>query len=317
MSRQITLLLLLGITCGCTSLDEQTSEPETIAETPAATAVRCLCLWQEGEADDPDGRQSRGFAGQVYFFDASDASPIVVRGDLRVFVFDDIGTEEQQARPIEQFDLVNNSLQGFLTTTQIGPAYQIFVPYSRPGRHEANCSLRLRLTQPDGSRIFSEMVQINLAGTRREDRVVQANAHDLPAAEEIRQKIRLKSETIGTRQDGNIFLTSGTQSEDGTDKTPATNRANAHQNRLREILQEVKREKQIEQQPEVDVRISARELFEGQPEQETVTSTPEPTEDAEAEAEKSPDIEILTLSRPLTREAPSLSEAEQAGSARP
>ncbi len=293
MSRQTTLLLLLGITSGCTSLDEQIVEPEVIAETPAATAIRCLCLWQEGEADDSDGRQSRGFAGQVYFFDASDASPVVVRGDLRVFVFDDIGTEEEQARPIAEFDLINNSLQGFLTTTQIGPAYQIFVPYPRPGRLEANCSLRLRLTQPDGSRVFSEMVQINLTGTKREDRVLPADARGLPVAEEIRQTIRPKSETIGTREDGKVSLTSGTQ------PTEHTTRADARKNRLREILEEVKREKQIEPQPEVDVQISARELFEGVPDEPIAASEPDPVPDAQPE--ESPDVEIQTLSRPLAR----------------
>jgi hypothetical protein len=312
MSRQITLLLVLSITCGCTSLDEQAAEPEAIVETPAATAVRCLCLWQEGEADDHEGRQSRGFAGQVYFFDASDASPIVVRGDLRVFVFDDVGTEEEQARPIEEFDLVSNSLQGFLTTSQIGPAYQIYVPYPRVGRHEANCSLRLRLTQPDGSRVFSEMVQIHLAGTKREDRVQQANAHDLPAAEEIRQKIRLKSETIGTRQDGQVFQASGTQSEDGN---ASARHADTHQNRLREILDEVKREKQLEQPAVVDVNISARELFEGQPEQQTATSTPDPIPDTTTD--ELPEVRIQTLSRPLTRKPSSQSDTEPVESDQP
>lgn len=320
MTRYIASLVVISLCCGCASLgQQQTAEPELIHETSASRAVRCLCLWQVGEAEDSGGRHSRGFVGQVHFFNGTDASPVAVAGDVRVFVFDDIGTDEEQTRPIHQFDLPSNAFQGFLKSTQIGPGYQIFVPYPRPGRHEANCSLRLRLTRPDGSRLFSEMVQINLAGTERASKVADANARDLPLAEELPQKLRLKSETLGVRQDGNVMLTSGVQPEHRGRSLENAARFASTQDKLRDIFQHEEPRPRTVQHATPDRRISARALFEGEPDPSVVPHTPASnpfTDSGPIYAQPVP-VEIRMLSRPLSREPERRFEAESIQSVTP
>ena len=106
MFRVINSVTLIVCTAGgCASFGPQDSSPPVAFETDAARAVRCLCLWSEGEATSADGRSTRGFAGQIYFFTADGASPVAVEGDVRVFLFDDIGTPKEQARPVDRLDI--------------------------------------------------------------------------------------------------------------------------------------------------------------------------------------------------------------------
>jgi len=315
MPRYLTCVLLLSSLCGCATINAITGRPTIERETARNRAVTCLCLWEEGKGQDAEGHSARGFVGQIYFFNARAPSPVAVDGDVRIFLFDDAGPEDDQTQPLHQYDYVNGAWDAFLSESEIGTGYSVFVPYPRKGHDKASCSLRLRLTRTDDSRVFSDMAQVSLGGTRVQETPDGSVADLGKTVSELPQKLRLKSETIGTREDGNVYLASGTSSEDRSEQTPATNGTGIREDRLREILEELKRERQVDQTPEVDLRVSARELFEGQPEEQTATSSPDPTPDATGEEES--DIEIMTLSRPLTREASSQSEAEPVGSARP
>jgi len=315
MSRHVAAVLFLSSVCGCATISQLTGHPAIPHETKGKPAVKCLCLWEEGTGNDARGVSSRGFVGQIYFFCSNDPSPVVVDGDVRIFLFDDAGSDEEQSRPQHQFDYVNGAWNAFQVQTEFGVGYSVFVPYPENGNQQASCSLRLRLSRPDNSRLFSEMAVVSIGRPSHGQRSHDGSADAVAAAEELPQKVQLKSETIGMRQDGKVFLASGTQSEDSTGNAPATNRAAARQNRLREILDEVKREKQLEQPAVVDVNISARELFEGQPEQQTATSTPDPIPDTTTD--ELPEVRIQTLSRPLTRKPSSQSDTEPVESDQP
>ncbi len=162
----IALLTLTG--CTTTSLFSKFTPkqkfPKATAENPA---VRCLCLWEPAEGTGVDNLPARGMSGQIFFFTRAGASAVEVDGDVRIYLFDDQGSAEAQAQPLHQFDFMAGTWKAHLTSTQFGPAYQLFVPYSRKGRHQAELALRVRLTPPNGTPLYSDIANVVLPGHER------------------------------------------------------------------------------------------------------------------------------------------------------
>ncbi len=128
-------------------------------------AVQIVCLWQPAEGQGLDNLPTRGFAGQMFFLTQDSPTPVEVDGEVRVYLFDDQGTLEEQATPLHQFDFVDGAWRGYLKKTAWGPTYQVFIPYVRKGTHETKCALRVRLTPKSGPTVVSETASITLLGT--------------------------------------------------------------------------------------------------------------------------------------------------------
>lgn len=159
------VLLYLMMSCmGCQLMNgmKLASFPEASVEHPV---VEIICVWQPGEGTGMDGLPCRGFAGQILFFAMGEKAPVKVDGKIRIYVFDDQGTEAEQELPIHQFDFDATAFNNFLTSTNMGAAYQLFVPYTRKGTHGATCTLRVRYTPDEGASVYSKMATIILPGT--------------------------------------------------------------------------------------------------------------------------------------------------------
>lgn len=138
--------------------------------TAANPVVEVVCLWQPGEGNDPDGIPCKGFMGQIMFLSRKSSQPVEVDGNVRIYLFDDQGTLEEQAKPLREFDFSPGSWGIHLTQTSYGPTYTVFIPYVRRGVSNAACSLRLRYTPKDpktGDRIFSEFTNMHLNGPKK------------------------------------------------------------------------------------------------------------------------------------------------------
>lgn len=126
-----------------------------------------VSIWQPGEGTDGQGKNCRGFVGQIHFFTAKEAAPVVADGTIRVYLFDDQGTPEEQVKPIHQYDFSPEAWQTHMAKGKLGPTYTAFIPYPRKGSHEARCSLRVRyIPKHGGAPYFSEMVNLVLPGTK-------------------------------------------------------------------------------------------------------------------------------------------------------
>lgn len=174
------LVLVLAVVSGCQSFNGSVlslfqSKPDVRWSDRENAAVRCLCLWQPAEGTW-ENHPCRGFGGQIFFLDRNGAKPVAVNGDVRIHVFDDQGPLDQQAKPIHSFDFTNGAWNGFLVKTQFGPAYNIFIPYTRSGAAAAECSIRVRLSGDDIPTVFSEMAYVPLEGTKAEDTTPNAAA---------------------------------------------------------------------------------------------------------------------------------------------
>lgn len=128
--------------------------------------VEIMAVWQPGEGRDTKGLPSRGFAGQLFFFKQGNPSPSEITGDVKIYVFDDQGTEEEIAKPIHVYEFKEGAWNAYLTKTNIGQAYQIFIPYPRKGDHRAICSLRIKHIAPSGEILLSDPADIVLAGRK-------------------------------------------------------------------------------------------------------------------------------------------------------
>jgi hypothetical protein len=139
-------------------------------EAPNNPVVQLIPVWTEAEGPGVDNQMvTRGFGGQIYFITEQRGLPSEVKGSVRIYLFDDQGTEAEQTKPIYQFDFDADAWQLHAMKTKLGPAYSVFIPYTRKGRNLANCALRIRYTPPTGAAIFSQMATLTLGGTKRAD----------------------------------------------------------------------------------------------------------------------------------------------------
>jgi hypothetical protein len=210
--------------------------PKATAGDPA---VQILCLWQQAEGRDPDGYPCKGFSGQILFLSNKAATPVQIDGEVRIYLFDDQGTEEEQTKPIRQFDFDRGSWAIHLADSSLGPTYSVFVPYVRRGVKEANCALRLRLKPKVGPTIFSDLSNMPLNGNKKpltgpEAKPLSPEEVDHDAADALSQKLH-RTTTISMGPNPKT-----TESVPVAKKTPDSNRVTqaSHQVGSNEIPKE-------------------------------------------------------------------------------
>jgi hypothetical protein len=150
---------------GCASLQLINMKGDKIAMADAEhPAIEVLAVWQAAEGPGLGGIPTRGFAGQIFFFTQDRAQPVAVDGKVRIYVFDDHGTVQDQVKPLRQFDFERQSWAAHLQNSKLGPTYGVFIPYPRDDYHQAVCSLRIRFTPLKGRPLFSASSTIVLPG---------------------------------------------------------------------------------------------------------------------------------------------------------
>lgn len=161
LPRCLVCVLALGL-AGCGSLDLNLGS----SDRDVRQIKEIVCLWEPADGVGLDGLPTRGFAGQLLFFKAGESTPSRVDGDVRIYVFDNQGTVDEQSRPLHQFDFPAAAWKTFARETNLGPAYQIFVPYTRKGRHAADCAVRVRFTAEEQLPVYSKLASVSLPGRR-------------------------------------------------------------------------------------------------------------------------------------------------------
>ncbi len=168
--RYLMIVLLSVLLTGCASIDLTNWDWKTKHKfaTPKKPVYEIVALWEPSEGKGVDGMPTRGFAGQLLFFQHNNPSPVYVKGDVMIHLFDDQGDIKDQTKPIHQYKFEEGAWQVHAVESTLGPGYQVFIPYVRKGRDQAECALRVQLTQPGTSDIYSRMVSVKLEGTTPE-----------------------------------------------------------------------------------------------------------------------------------------------------
>ncbi|HID23871.1 MAG TPA: hypothetical protein EYP14_15935, partial [Planctomycetaceae bacterium] len=182
--RLFGIAALLFLVPGCAALSWLHPDESDLVVADAQHPVeRIICIWQPAEGHGLDGLPCRGFAGQIFFFTRGLPTPVVANGEVEIFVFDDQGSPEEQAKPVHEFEFTQEAWTALLQKTQLGPAYSLFVPYTRKGWHEAHCALLVRLKAVDGPTVTSDMAYVMLPGVRPPDRMAQHESHNQDAGD--------------------------------------------------------------------------------------------------------------------------------------
>jgi hypothetical protein len=168
VNRTISCLLavwLLTTTVGCATINLSKIDFRSRKASARNPAIKIVCLWEPAEGRDPKGMPCQGFAGQILFLTGK-SLPVSVEGDVKVYLFDDHGTAEEQGKPLHEFNFDSEAWAQHYSYGSLGPCYNVFIPYMRKGASDATCALRLRLTPPEnqGPALFSEMTSIELFG---------------------------------------------------------------------------------------------------------------------------------------------------------
>ncbi|MFV0445803.1 MAG: hypothetical protein ACK5Q5_19675 [Planctomycetaceae bacterium] len=171
MTRSLMLLTIAALSCGCTqlSLFAWGAAGRLVEAGPRNPVAEVVCLWEPAEGNDPNGLPCRGFAGQVLFFTPGSPQAAKVEGDICIYVFDDHGSESERSKPLQQFTFDAGSWNALMRPSDLGASYQLFVPYTRPGQWQADCSLSVRYTPAGGgSPVYSKMGPVSLPGRTRQ-----------------------------------------------------------------------------------------------------------------------------------------------------
>ena len=205
----ITCTVILCSSIGCATFSSPFGKkmPKATAANPA---VQIICLWQPGEGNDPEGRPCKGFAGQILFLSNRSALPLQIDGSVRVYLFDDQGTTEEQAKPLRVFEFDSGSWDIHLTKSSLGPTYSVFIPYTRRGVVDANCSLRVRLKPKQGPIVFSEFSNMPLSGGKKPLKGDDAK----PFSEDELKKLATDSMTSVLRRTTTISMGPNSQSSE-------------------------------------------------------------------------------------------------------
>ena len=184
---RLVLLMFVPTLCGCSASMLNMSlgmQKKVEQETPDNPVIKIIPAWQEAEGPGVRNQAvTRGFGGQIYFITQERGLPSEVKGGIRIYLFDDQGTAEEQTKPIYQFDFTPEAWQLHSTMTNLGPAYSVFIPYTRTGRHLAQCALRIRYTPPSGPAIYSEMTTLTMPGVKKELPNAGGNPADITRVE--------------------------------------------------------------------------------------------------------------------------------------
>lgn len=169
LSHAATLLLLTCTLYGCVSKDTFLFGRDKVPVAgPKNPVVQVLGMWQPGTGPGIDGKTTRGFAGQIFFFTSDSAIAAKVRGEVSIYVFDDQGTPEEQIKPIHKFRYEADSWELLGHAGKLGQAYSVFVPYTRPGFHKALCSLKVKFVpEKGGATVYSDMASLGLPGKKQ------------------------------------------------------------------------------------------------------------------------------------------------------
>ena len=243
------LLLCAAVSCGalpgCASLQIPflNSTPQASARNPV---VQIVCMWEPSEGRDPSGAPARGFAGQILFLGNRGGTPVAVDGEVMVYVFDDIGTDEERSAPIHQFRFDARAWNNHLKPGTLGPAYHCFIPYTRPGGMEANCTLRMRFTPTDTNQPaqLSDASNIALRGRSRKGTDAQYASNPrftYETSQPLPQRLA-RTTTIPLANSPNTAITDLSSSP----ATPAGSISS--EERTRQILDEYRREQAAKQQ---------------------------------------------------------------------
>lgn len=165
-------LVALMVTTGCsTSSFMKTSGAilkapmNMMAGTSNSQSIgKILCLWEAAEGQGLDEKPSRGFAGQVMFFEHGNPTPVKVAGQIAIYQYKDYDPDAEEHTLLHTFKFDSEAWQVHRANGTLGDSYNVFLPYVEKHKERTTCALRVELTLENGQKISSPYTEVTLAG---------------------------------------------------------------------------------------------------------------------------------------------------------
>lgn len=125
---------------------------------------KILCLWEAAEGQGLDEKPSRGFAGQVMFFEHGNPTPVQITGEVVVYQYKDYDEDAEEHTLLHTFRFESNAWQAHRAKGTLGDSYNVFLPYVEKHKDRTTCALRVELTLENGQKISSPYTEVTLAG---------------------------------------------------------------------------------------------------------------------------------------------------------
>jgi len=167
------ILAVAGVGCSgpnaftLSGLGERFKQSLGMAEPPGRPIQRIDAIWKAAKGHDMKGMPCRGAAGQILFFAPGGEAPVKLAGEGKVvvYVFDNLGKPEEQAKPIHKFMFDIGAWNRHLQVGgQLGPTYHVFIPYTRKVVTAAQMSISVRLIPARGHAASSDIISVALPG---------------------------------------------------------------------------------------------------------------------------------------------------------
>lgn len=127
---------------------------------------KVLCLWEAAEGQSVGGSPSRGFAGQILFFEHGKPSPVKVNGDVVIYQYKDFDPDAEEHQLVHTFRFDAKSWKVHLADGALGESYNVFLPLSEKKKEQVTCALRVELTLDSGRKVSSPFTEVTLGGKK-------------------------------------------------------------------------------------------------------------------------------------------------------
>ena len=175
MKRLFCWALLAGTACimaGCstTSLMKspavQTSVAALTGNRQTDRVSRILCLWEPAQGQGLDEKPSRGFAGQLLFFEQGKPSPSPVKGIVKIHEYDNYDPDNFDQKPVHTFTFDSGAWNAHMTEGTLGHSYNVFIPYVNRHNQPAQCALQIEFIPENGRPVLSPFAEVTLPGRK-------------------------------------------------------------------------------------------------------------------------------------------------------
>lgn len=171
---------LLLLPSGCQFAPDMTrrSKEFLFGEATREVPDRMMVIWTDTVLHQPQQPGVRGFGARIYFFKGNGTEPIEVDGGLAVYAFNASGNAPLSSKPERKFVFTADQFSKFLSHTDMGPSYSIWVPWDQVGGASVQLSLVTRFEGRHGGVVISDPTVKLLPGV---------DAPIAPVSSEIRQ----------------------------------------------------------------------------------------------------------------------------------
>ncbi|MAT14036.1 MAG: hypothetical protein CMJ46_02055 [Planctomyces sp.] len=167
----VCLLLLVVSSTGCTSLklaqamrfDLDKPFPWETDDDEPKVPDRLVAVWKDTILNQRNQKGVRGFGGRVLFYDSQGKQPIIVKGSLVVYAFDNT-TDTNDPVPDRKFIFKAEDLEKHYSKAALGHSYSFWIPWDEVGGEPRKISLLVRFEDESGATVVSDPTMQTLPG---------------------------------------------------------------------------------------------------------------------------------------------------------